>query len=73
MKLFELHYLNSSNAMVLNRVHAAQHDLDAISEAERRSFTHTIEVWDGERMIARVKKSSVAPRPRLERTRFVGE
>jgi hypothetical protein len=73
MKLFQLHYLNSSDAVVLNRLHAAQHDLDAISEAERRSSTHTIEVWDGEHMIARVKKSSVAHRPRMERTRLVGE
>jgi len=73
MKLFQLHYLNSSDAVVLNRALAAPHDLDAISEAERRSFTHTIEVWDGDRKVARVKKSRVSFRPRPERTRFVGK
>lgn len=73
MKLFQLHYLNSSDAMVLNRALAAPHDLDAIGEAERRSSTHTIEVWDGDRRVARVNKSSVAPRRRRERTSLVGK
>jgi len=64
MKLFQLHYLNSSDAVVLNRALAVQHDLDAITEAERRSSTHTIEVWDGENRIARVKKGHGVVRPR---------
>jgi hypothetical protein len=73
MKLFQLHYLNSSDAVVLNRALAAPHDLDAIREAERRSYTHTIEVWDGDRKVARVRKSSVASRQRPERTGSVGK
>jgi len=73
MKIFQLRYLSSSGAMVLNRTHAAQHELDAIGEAERRSFNHTIEVWDGERMVARVKKRNAPLKPRLERTGFVGK
>jgi hypothetical protein len=59
--------------VVLSHAHAAQHDLDAIGEAERRSSTHTIEVWDGERVIARLRKRNMPLRPRPERTRFVGK
>lgn len=57
MKLFQLHYLDGSDVMVLKRAHAARNDLDALAEAERQSLNHTIEVWDGERKVARVKRS----------------
>ena len=59
MKLFQLHYLNRSNVVVLNRAHAAKNDLDALAEAERRSFNHTIEVWEGDRKVARIKKGNM--------------
>ena len=59
MKLFELRYLNESDSLVLSRSHAAQSDFDALIEAERGSITHTVEVWEGDRKVARVKKGCV--------------
>jgi hypothetical protein len=56
MKLFQLHYLDRSNVVVLNRAHAAKDDQGARIEAERQSFRHTIEVWEGDRKVARVKR-----------------
>lgn len=65
MKLFHLRYLNRSDAVVLSRTHAARGDLDALIEAERGSITHTVEVWDGDRRVARVKKGCVSRMARL--------
>ena len=62
MKLFQLRYLNQSDLVVLRRDHAARGDLDALIEAERGSRTHTVEVWDGDRKVARLKKGCVPSR-----------
>ena len=59
MKQFQLRYLDKLNFVVLVRKQTAADDLDALAEAERRSATHTIEVWDGDRRVARVKKGNV--------------
>ena len=60
MKYFELRFLDRLNVVVLTRAYRARDDLAALSEAENLSATHTIEVWDGGRKVARVKKGNVA-------------
>jgi hypothetical protein len=62
MKLFQLHYLSRTNAVVLNHAHPARDDPDALAEAQRRSSTHTIEVWEGDRKVARIKRGNLPPR-----------
>ena len=59
VKLFQLHYLDRDGAVILKRSHAARHDRDALTEAERVSRTHTVEVWEGGRKVARIKKGQV--------------
>jgi hypothetical protein len=59
MKMFQLRFLDRLDFVILTRAQAAMDDLDALAEAERLSVTHTIEVWDGDRRVARVKKGNV--------------
>jgi hypothetical protein len=61
MKLFHLHYLDRTNIVVLNRAYSARDELDALAEAQRRFSKHTIEVWEGDRKVARVKRGNLAP------------
>ena len=59
MKHFELRFLDKLDVIVLMRAYMGADDLAALAEAERLSATHTIEVWDGIRKVARVKKGNV--------------
>lgn len=59
MKYFELRFLDRLDVAVLKRAYMGADDLAALAEAERLSATHTIEVWDGIRKVARVKKGNV--------------
>lgn len=61
MKQFELRFLDRLDVVILMRAYAGADDLAALAEAERQSATHTIEVWDGARRVARVKKGNVPP------------
>jgi hypothetical protein len=56
MKQFELRFLDKLNVLILIRAYIGHDDLSALTEARRLSATHTIEVWDGRRKVARVKK-----------------
>jgi hypothetical protein len=58
MKQFELRFLDRLEVPVIVRAFLAQDDLAALKEAERLCKTHTIEVWQGNRRVARVKKGS---------------
>jgi hypothetical protein len=60
MKHFELRFLDRLDVVVLMRAFIGSDDLAALSEAESLSATHTIEVWDGTRKVARVKKGNLA-------------
>ena len=60
MKHFELRFLDRLEVPVLVRAYTAYDDLAALAEAERLSVTHTIEVWEGIRKIARIKKGNAA-------------
>ena len=61
MKQFQLRFLDRLDFVVLVRTTDAPDDLTALIEAERQSATHTIEVWEGTRKVARVKKGNLPP------------
>ena len=56
---FELRFLDRLDVPILKRSYSGLDDLAALAEAQRLSVTHTIEVWDGMRKVARVKKGNV--------------
>lgn len=58
MKSYELRYLDRLGVAILTRIFNSNDDRGALAEAERQCLTHTIEVWDGHRMVARVKKGN---------------
>lgn len=60
MKQFEIRFLDRLEVPVIIRAFSAHDDLTALREAQRLCKTHTIEVWDGSRRVARVKKGSAA-------------
>jgi hypothetical protein len=60
MKQFELRFLDRLDVVILVRAYMFHDDLGALDEAEKLSITHTIEVWEGSRRVARVKKGNVA-------------
>ena len=63
VKQYELRFLDRLDFVVVVRAHAAADDLAALAEAQRQCATHTIEVWDGDRKVARVKKGNIALAP----------
>lgn len=60
MKRFEFRFLDKLDVAVLIGAFVGRDDLSALAEAKTRSSTHTIEVWEGARKVARVKKGNVA-------------
>ena len=60
MKQFHYRFLDRLDFVVLTRAQIAADDLAALVQAERLCATHTIEVWDGARKVARVNKDKFA-------------
>jgi hypothetical protein len=60
MKQFELRFLDRADSVVRTQVVVLQDDLDALSEAERRAGSYTVEIFDGVRKVARVKKGNAS-------------
>ena len=60
MKQFELLFLDSLNRRLFMQYFIGGDDLAALAEAERLSSAHTVELWEGIRRVARVKKGNVA-------------
>ena len=60
MKLFELRFLDKLDVVIVMRTYSGRDDLAALAEAQRQSANHAIEVWQGLRKVARVKKGNVA-------------
>jgi hypothetical protein len=60
MKHFELRFFDRLNVLVLRRAYLGPDDVSAFDEAVRLSKTHTIEVWEGPRKVAHVKKGNIA-------------
>jgi hypothetical protein len=63
MKHFQICFLDRLDVPILMRAFLGADDLSALAEAQRLSATHTIEVWEGHRKVARVKKGNSAPTP----------
>jgi hypothetical protein len=59
-----MRFMDKLDVVVVTRVHTADDDLAALREAERLSLTHAIEVWEGDRRVARVNKGN---RPTADR------
>ncbi len=68
MKQFELRFLDQLEVPVIVRACTAQDDLEALNEAERLCKNHDIEVWHGDRRVARVKKGNAARVPEDRQT-----
>jgi hypothetical protein len=60
MKQFELRFLDRAESVVRTQMVVVQDDLDALSEAERRAGSYTVEIFDGLRKVARVKKGNAS-------------
>ena len=58
MHIYELRFHDKLNVPIFKRTYIARDDLAALAEAERHSKTHSIEIWDGDRRVARVKKGN---------------
>ena len=56
---FEFRFHDKLDIVILTRSYIGADDLAALAEAQRLSATHTIEVWDGIRKVARVKKGNL--------------
>ena len=61
MRCYELRFLNRSDIVVLRQAYMGPDDIAALNEAKRLSATHTIEVWEADRKIARLKREDVPP------------
>ncbi|HUE63499.1 MAG TPA: hypothetical protein VMO78_03895 [Rhizomicrobium sp.] len=60
MNQHEFHLLDKLEVPVIDRAYLAHDDLAALKEVERFRKTHTIEVWQGDRRVVRVKKGNAA-------------
>ena len=60
MNQHEFHLLDKLEVPAIDRAYLAHDDLAALKEAERLCKTHTIEVWQGDRRVAQVKKGNAA-------------
>jgi hypothetical protein len=60
VKKFVFNFLDVSDEIMSARAYLGTDDLAALAEAERISGTHTIEIWEGNRKVARVKKGNAA-------------
>ena len=63
MNQYEIHLLDGLQVPVIVRAYTAPDDLAALDEAERLCKNHDIEVWHGDRRVARVKKGNAPLSP----------
>ncbi|HET7083849.1 MAG TPA: hypothetical protein VFI23_03700 [Rhizomicrobium sp.] len=61
MKQFELRFLDGSDVVVWMRAYSGNDKGAALGEAKKLSATHTIEVWEGDHKVVRVKRTNVMP------------
>jgi hypothetical protein len=60
VKSFELRFLDKRDTVIVMRAYSGSDDLAALAQAQLLSASHTIEVWQGRRKVARVKKGNAA-------------
>jgi hypothetical protein len=52
---YSIHVLDTRGAIALATTIRCKDDLDALAEGVRHSGLHAVEIWDGRRLVARVK------------------
>lgn len=55
MRTYRIDALDIAGRVLFDREHHCQDDLEALAEGERCSKLHPVEIWEGERLVARVK------------------
>jgi hypothetical protein len=66
MRNFEFRFFDDHGRLAHVTMWAAKDDLRALWEAQRQSVAHSIEIWEGERRVAWVKKGNM-PATALDR------
>lgn len=60
MNRYDIRFLNASDVVVLIQTYIGPDDCTAQNAAQRLSATHTIEVWEGERKVARIERKNIS-------------
>ena len=55
MSCYSIHAFDNGGEFALSHTVRCSDDLDALSAGIRRSDSHALEIWQGERLVARVK------------------
>jgi hypothetical protein len=58
MTSYSIHSLDDQGRVALSHAIRCRDDLDALSEGERRSVRHAVEIFHGSRLVARVKRGN---------------
>lgn len=67
MRLYRLNALDIAGGILFVREHHCRDDLAALAEGERICTLHPVEVWEGPRLVARLKRGN-APLDTRDRT-----
>ena len=57
MQRYQIHFFDRLNVRFLVREWIGRDDLDALDQARKLSRTHAVEVWEGDRRVARVNRA----------------
>ena len=60
MTCYSIRSIHDDTSVVVSRSVRCKDDLAALDEGVRRSVGHAVEVWQGERLVARVKQGNAA-------------
>ena len=55
MSFYSIHALDRQGGIALSEMLRCSDDLEALSAGIARSNFHAVEIWDGQRLVARVK------------------
>lgn len=58
MRTYRIHSLDIAGRITFARDIACRDDLDALAEGERYCADNALEIWDGARLVARVKRGN---------------
>lgn len=60
MRVYRLNALDIAGRILFEREFRCRDDLEALAEGERTCSLHPVEVWDGARLVARLKLGNAA-------------
>lgn len=67
MRVYRLNALDIAGGILFMRNYRCRDDLEALAEGERICTLHQVEVWEGPRLVARLKRGN-APLDARDRT-----